>query len=112
MACLVNTMPQFDVYQNPNIGQRSSYPYVIDIQNDLFVGYSSRLVMPLQRLQTKQSQLPRRLTTPILINGERLYLAPHTCAAIPFKALGSVVLSLGSQRTIVKDALDAIVEGV
>lgn len=105
-------MAQFDVYHNPNTAQRTTFPYIIDIQNDLFVGYSTRLMMPVQRLQTQQHLLPRRLSTPIIIDGERLYLAPHTCAAIPFKALGNIVLSLGSDRSIVKDALDAINEGV
>jgi hypothetical protein len=105
-------MAQYDVYQNPSPAQREGYPYMVDIQNDMFGGYITRLTMPLQRFKTKPAPLPRRLRTPLVINGEALYLAPHLCAAFPTRALGKAVTQIADQQAVVVDALDAVVSGV
>jgi CcdB protein len=105
-------MAQFDVYQNPSVPQREAYPYMIDIQNDMFGSYVTRLTMPLQRLKTKPAHLPRRLRTPIVIEGEALYLAPHLCAAFPVKVLSKPVDHVADQQAVIVDALDTVVSGV
>ncbi len=105
-------MAQFDIYQNPSLAQRTAYPYMVDIQNDMFASYVTRLTMPLQRFKTAPSNLPLRLRTPLVVGGEALYLAPQLCAAFPVRALGKVVAQVGDQQAIVVDALDAVVSGV
>lgn len=105
-------MAQYDVYKNPSLAQREAYPYMVDIQNDIFGNYVTRLVMPLQRFKSVPSSLPRRLRTPLVIVGESLYLAPHLCAAFPIRALGKTVTQVAQQQALIVDALDAVVSGV
>jgi hypothetical protein len=105
-------MAQYDVYKNPSALQREAYPYMVDIQNNIFANYVTRLTMPVQRFKTKPAILPRRLRTPLVIEGEALYVAPHLCAAFPVKALGRVVTQVADQQAVIVDALDAIVSGV
>ena len=75
-------MSQFDVYQNPSIAQRVVFPFLVQIQNDQLSIFSTRLVMPLQRLKVVPGALPRRLSQTVLVEGESLYLAAHFVAAI------------------------------
>jgi toxin CcdB len=105
-------MAQYDVYKNPSALQREAYPFMVDIQNDMFSSYVTRLTMPLQRFKTKPANLPHRLRTPLVIDGESLYLAPHLCAAFPVRALGKTVTRITDQQAVVLDALDAAVSGV
>jgi toxin CcdB len=105
-------MAQYDVYKNPSPVQREAYPYMVDIQNDIFGNYVTRLVMPLQRFKTVPSSLPGRLRTPLVIEGEALYLAPHLCSAFPVRALGKTVTQVAPYQSLIVDALDAVVSGV
>ncbi len=105
-------MAQFDVYQNPSIAQREAYPYMVDIQNNVFGSYITRLTMPVQRLKTKPPNLPKRLRTALMVNGEALYLAPHLCAAFPVRALGKVVTQVADQQAVIVDALDTVMSGI
>ncbi|MDI9334032.1 MAG: CcdB family protein [Cytophagales bacterium] len=105
-------MAQYDVYKNPSSAQREAYPYMVDIQNDMFGSYVTRLTMPLQRFKAKPASLPHRLRTPLVIHGEALYLAPHLCAAFPVRALGKTVARVADQQAVIVDAFDAVVSGV
>jgi toxin CcdB len=105
-------MAQYDVYKNPSSVQREAYPYMVDIQNDIFGNYVTRLVMPLQRFKTIPSSLPGRLRTPLVIDGEALYLAPHLCAAFHVRTLGKTIVQVTRQQALIVDALDAVVSGV
>lgn len=105
-------MAQFDVYANPDVRSRGSYPCVVQIQSDLFDGHLTRLVMPLVRLSTAPGLMPRRLSQPVEIDGEALYLAPHLCAPLPAKLLKDRIGSVQAQSHLVLDALDAVISGV
>ena len=104
-------MSQFDVYQNPSIAQRVVFPFLVQIQNDQLSIFSTRLVMPLQRLKVVPGAVPRRLSQTVLVEGESLYLAAHFVAAIQTKMLGKPVAGLGGDRSAILDALDAVVSG-
>lgn len=104
-------MPQFDVHQNPSVAQRNVFPFLAQIQNDQLSIFSTRLVMPLQRLKVVPSALPRRLSQTVLIEGENLYLAAHFVAAVHTKMLVRPVAGLVGDRSVILDALDAVVSG-
>ena len=105
-------MAQFDVYENPNAANRAVFPYLIQIQSDQLSAFSTRLVMPLQRMKLKPDALPRRLSQPVDIKGERLYPSAHFVAAILANLLKKPVASILADRAVVLDALDAVISGV
>lgn len=105
-------MAQFDVFDNPSARARDGFPYLVDMQSAQLRHLPTRLMMPLQRLSRQPQGLPRRLGLAVTINGERLFPAPHQCAAVPAKLLGKLLLSLGAEQHVLRDALDAVVSGV
>ena len=105
-------MAQFDVYLNPTPAAREGFPYLVVLQSDQLDHLPTRLVMPLQRLQRVPDGFPRRLSQTVLIEGERLYLAAHQCAAMPARALRKPTCSLAGEQGVLRDALDAVVSGI
>ncbi len=105
-------MAQFDAYDNPSAGQREAFPYFVVLQSDQLDHYSTRLVMPLARAPARVTELPRRLSQPVLLLGERLYPVPHLVAALPRALLKRPVGSLRGDAAALIDALDAVASGV
>jgi len=105
-------MSQFDAYDNPSVGQREVFPYVVVLQNDQFDQFSTRFVMPLTRVKLPPRGVPRRLAQAVEVRGEKLWLAPHLCATVPARVLKRPVAALRSARQQFVDALDAVVSGV
>lgn len=103
---------QYDVFENPNVGQRAGFPFLVVLQSDQLEPYTTRLVMPLARLAKKPSRLPRRLAQVVDIAGEQLYPAAHLSAAVSVKLLRRPVHSLRDRPEAVRDALDAVLSGV
>ncbi|WP_119288088.1 CcdB family protein [Azohydromonas sediminis] len=105
-------MAQFDVYANPSPAQREAFPYLVVIQSDQLDRVATRLVMPLARMSVPAAALPRRLSQPVDIGGERLYPAAQLCAPLPARLLREPVASLRHASASLVDALDAVVGGV
>jgi len=105
-------MAQFDVYLNPTPAARPGFPFLVVLQSDQLGHLPTRLVMPLQRLERNPTDLPRRLSQTVVIEGERLYLAAHQCAAMPVRALRKPIGSLAGEQGLLRDALDAVVSGI
>jgi toxin CcdB len=103
---------QFDVYANPSAAQREAFPYFVVMQSDQLSQHSTRLCMPLARLPRVPAAMPRRLTQSVLVEGERLYLAAHLCAALPANLLKRPRMSLRAHSAALVDALDAVLSGV
>jgi len=103
---------QFDAYPNPTAAHRDAFPYLVCLQSDQLSGYTTRLMMPLARLPATPANLPRRLSQSVEVKGERLFLAPHLCAAFPSRLLRKPVASLRGASPAFIDALDAVVSGV
>jgi hypothetical protein len=105
-------MAQFDIYANPNVPQRSVFPYVVQLQHDFFDLLPTRTVMPLQRNRIAEAAFPRRLTETIRVEGERLFMAAHLIAPLPHKVLRQPVANAKDQQDLLRDALDALQSGV
>ncbi len=105
-------MAQYDAYANPNAAQRVAFPYFVVLQSDQLSQHSTRLCMPLARLPRAPAALPRRLTQSVLIEGERLYLAAHLCAALPARLLKGRRIALRAEANAFTDALVAVLSGV
>jgi toxin CcdB len=105
-------MAQFDIYPNPNVPQRQIFPFVVQVQHDFFDALPTRLVVPLQRARLPAEGFPRRLTEPVRVEGESLFVAVHLAAALPARLLRRAVATARDQQFLVRDALDAAVSGV
>jgi toxin CcdB len=105
-------MAQYDAYPNPTAAQREAFPYFVVLQSDQLSQFSTRLAMPLARSSLPPAALPRRLSQTVDVGGERLFLAPQLCAALPARLLRKPVASLKSVAAVFADALDAVVSGV
>ena len=105
-------MAQFDVFDNPNIGQRGGFPFVVVMQSDQLSQHSTRLVMPLARMPRAPVEAPRRLSQVVRIGAESLYPAAHLCGALPARLLRHPTHSLRAQADVLRDALDAVVSGI
>ena len=105
-------MAQYDVYENPNIAQRSAFPFIVVLQSDQLDYQSTRFVMPLARLPHPPLRIPKRLTQTVEVAGEKLFLSAHLCGAIPARLLRSPVVDLRRDASVLSDALDAVVSGV
>jgi hypothetical protein len=105
-------MAQFDAYENPNVAQRVSFPYLVVMQSDQLSHHSTRFAMPLSRLPRPPADLPRRLSQAVDIQGEVLYPAAHLCGAWPVQVLRTPVVSMRPQADVLRDALDAVISGL
>jgi len=85
-------MVQFDVYTNPSKKGSQAYPFIVDIQNSIIDGLSTRLVIPL----THQKFLQGR-TAPIL--------TPQL-TSMPAHLLKEPIGSIESLRDTVIDTID------
>ncbi len=108
----MRAVAQFDVHLNPTESARDGFPYLVVLQSDQLNHLPTRLVMPLQRLDHSPTDMPRRLSQSVLVEGEKLHLAAHQCAALPARALRHPVTSIISQKDVVRDALDAVISGI
>jgi CcdB protein len=105
-------MAQFDAYENPNLAQRVSFPYIVVMQSDQLSQHSTRFAMPLARLPRPPANSPQRLSQRVEVLGEAVYPSPHLCGAWPAQVLRVSVGSLRSQADVLRDALDAVISGV
>ena len=100
-------MPRFDVYANPEAGERKQTPYFLDVQNDHIDNLGTRIVIPLRR-QAVFGPRAQRLNPTVAWAGETLVLDTAALGAVPQSELRKAVGDLRASRADVQDALDAL----
>ena len=105
-------MSQFDVYINPNEATRHAYPLLVDIQNPLISELSTRIVVPLAKLEQFNNVKMDRLTPVVEYEGDQLLLLTPQLASIPADMLGQPVGSLLGFRDEIIASLDFAVTGI
>ncbi|AFI85274.1 CcdB family protein [Methylophaga nitratireducenticrescens] len=105
-------MAQFDVYQNPSKTTRNAFPYLVDIQSPVISEISTRIVIPLGRLNSFKNEVMINLTPVIEYDGEKLLLLTPQIASIPSKLLKDPIGSLNHFRDEIISALDFAITGV
>jgi toxin CcdB len=89
-------MAQFDVHSN--LGRnRSSIPYLVNVQSRRHDAAGTRVVAPLMRLPSLREPKPR-LSPKFVIRDEQLVLNPLLMFTAPVPALGPVVASLSADN--------------
>ncbi|GAB3375546.1 CcdB family protein [Spongiibacter taiwanensis] len=105
-------MAQFDVYENPSVNTRTAFPYLVDVQSPVIEDISTRIVVPIGKLQSFKNQAMTKLTPEINYDGERLLLLVPQIAAIPAKYLKAPIGSLAHFRDDIIAAVDFAITGV
>jgi len=98
---------QFDVYRNINETTKELFPYLLDVQNNLFSSLQTRVVVPLI-LGVKPI---KKLNPLFVIEGKSVFMSTADMAGISLDSCGELVLNLEDKRYEVLDALDFLVNG-
>jgi toxin CcdB len=105
-------MAQFDVYTNPSKKNREAYPYIIDIQNALISDITTRIVIPLGKLNHFRNELMDGLTPMIEYENEKYILLTPQITSMPSKLLKDPVGSVQSLRDEIIAAIDFAITGI
>lgn len=104
-------MAQFEVFAHPVKALRAAQPYVVQVQNPLWAGLATVVVIPLVRL--KHAAREGTVLNPVLeCEGERYLLSTPEIFSIHHKYLGPALADLGSHRRDILAALDRLFSGI
>ncbi|CAM2164616.1 toxin CcdB [Paraburkholderia sacchari] len=104
-------MARFDVYANTG-KSRDITPYLVDVQSDFLEGLTSRVVIPLIRLDSfPRGKLPADFTPSFDIGGIQCIMHPAFIASVPLSELGPKTGSLREHRDRITSALDRLLGG-
>ena len=105
-------MKQFTLYKNENKNSSKTYPYFIDVQNDLLDDLNSRVVIPLSAQETLNNLNAKKLCPEIEIDEGVFVLLTHQMTSVPCSALKSEVASLDHCRNEILGAIDLLLTGI
>ena len=100
-------MARFDVYPHPEVGMRSTTPFLLDVQNNFIDQVASRVVIPMRDADAFGPRM-RDLNPLYDIAGRSVVLDTAALAAFPAAGLKQAVTSLSAQREDIVGALDTL----
>ncbi len=103
-------MARFDVYRNANKATREDFPYLLDVQADLFRDLRTRVVVPLMPRAALRTPMAR-LNPSLTVEGKAYLMATTDLAGIPVSAIGSQVTSLEGEAATIIGAIDFLLTG-
>lgn len=103
-------MARFDVHRNANKATAETFPYLLDVQADLFSDLQSRIVVPLIAHAAVRQPMTR-LNPVLTVEGRKSVMATTDLAGVPSSALGEKVASLSSQSAEIIGAIDFLLTG-
>jgi len=104
-------MPQFSVYRNENPGSSAEFPFLVDIQAELFDELGTRVVIPLARAAELTGYPTQYLTPVIAFHGTHYALLTPQLAGISCSELGPQAGSLATQERVISTAVDFLLRG-
>jgi toxin CcdB len=102
-------MARFDVYANPDARERTTVPYLLDVQNT-YVEVETRVVVPLCMRKRFQGQVPG-LNPELSVRGDAVIMNTSALGAIPESELHRPVDNLASSQSMIQEALDILFGG-
>ena len=102
-------MARFDVYQNPDIGERKNIPYFLDIQNT-YLEIGTRVVIPLHAT-AKFSHGVRNLNVELTVQGTQVVMNTSALGSVPIAELRRPVTNVATQQGDIQNALDTLLGG-
>jgi toxin CcdB len=104
-------MPQFTVYRNEKPGSREEFPFLVDVQADLFEDLGTRVVIPLAK-SVELTGFPMRYLIPVVAFQRKPYaLVTPQLAGILREELGPEAGSLADQQRVISAAIDFLLRG-
>lgn len=103
-------MARFDVYANPDAGERVFIPFFLDVQNDYIKGLQTRVVVPLWASDALGTRVAD-LNPEFAVGGIRVVMDTPALGAVPAVALQQLVGNLTSQQLPIQNALDTLFGG-
>jgi toxin CcdB len=100
-------MARFDVYPNPEAGERRHTPYLLDVQNDYIDALATRVVIPLRR-EASFGPPARNLNPIVIVAEDNVVLDTAAMGAVPVSELRKPVANLRGNRGAVQEALDTL----
>ena len=103
-------MARFDVYANPDRGERKQIPFFLDVQNDHILNIETRVVVPLWAAD----QLPSRaddLQPTFIVAGQAVVMDTPSLGSVSITALRRATASLSGQQIEIQNALDTLFGG-
>ncbi len=105
-------MAQFSVHRNPNAATRATFPFLLDVQNDLLNELGTRVVVPLCSAAAMKGKLLRHLMPTFAIEGKQFAMMTPQLAGVSVKQLGPKVAELSGKRVEIVAALDLLITGI
>ena len=105
-------MTQFSLYKNQDKRSKGSYPYFVDVQNDLFSDLNSRTVIPFARHESLNKTDVERLCPVVPIRNRNFVLLTHQMTSVPVSILSKEEMTLENYRYEILDAIDMLITGI
>lgn len=105
-------MAQFTVYENQNQDSKETYPYFVDVQNNLLDSLNSRLVIPLTPYRYLDDSNISNLCPKATVDDEIFVLLTHQMTNVPLSALKAPATSLENLRNDIIAAIDFLITGI
>ena len=105
-------MPQFDYYANTDKDTKTTYPFIVDVQDAILDRLNSRVVIPLTPLSNLVKSYPKNLCPEITIEGKEYALLTHQMASVSTRTLSNCEGSLAHIRTEIISAIDFLITGI
>ncbi|PID43667.1 MAG: plasmid maintenance protein CcdB [Gammaproteobacteria bacterium] len=105
-------MSQFSLYRNNDKKSKKTYPYFVDVQNNLLSELNSRLVIPLAPTTEVDNKIAKKLCPVITVEGKDHILVTSQLTTVPGSILKSEVESLEKYRYQIIDAIDMLITGI
>lgn len=103
-------MAQFDVYRNDNSETSERFPFLVDVQAELFEELQTRVVIPLAKAEP--TGFPMAYLTPtVSFDGLGYLLVTPQLAGISREEIGARAGSLADQERTIATALDFLLRG-
>ena len=103
-------MAQFDVYENEEPTSRNEIPYLLDVQNAIHAGLSTRVIVPLVITSSPKEKVDK-LCPQFQVLGQRVMMSTPEIGSYPVGDLRHSVASLRDHRTEIITAIDFLLSG-
>ncbi len=104
-------MGQFTLYQNHG-DSSDTYPFFIDVQNELLDSLNTRVVIPLTPSARLDHKAPNHLCPILHIDSGDFILLTQQMTSVPVSILTTPVHSLDAFRDEIIAAIDFLITGV
>ncbi len=105
-------MPQFSVYMNEDKATKRTYPYFLNVQNDLLDELNSRVVIPFSTPGVLKHRDAKKLCPIIQIEDRDFVLLTHQITTVPSAFLNSQIVDVSSFRVEIIAAIDLLFTGI